>query len=201
MKKRFATFLISGKAATLPMLLQEAMANNGPVTPSYTDITTGVLTLVELPQAGKFQLESTAYGVVPTICVNAGATAMSTVVTGVQRGDQVFIAASSDKDDPAFLALNSQLRVGQQNFTLLAQFRHDGTDLAAPVGATTSTSTASITFSINLTELASRGLVGIKGTKFYLQAMVWPKSADGSDWSQFRYSELDEITVDSCTAP
>lgn len=190
MGKRFSTLLLTGKAATLPMLLQQAQA----VTPSYADIVTTNLTQVELPVSNQVRLDSlggntphggSASGAV-TLCSDSGvASEMSLVVTGLQNGDAVYVITSTSTGGNE--ALDARIKVGNQNLLIPVS-----SAVSAPVGAR-----VAMTIPLNLTDLSHRGYSLARGSKFYLQTLVFPSGTTG--WSAARISELDVVTVDNCS--
>ncbi|MFC4161804.1 hypothetical protein [Chitinimonas lacunae] len=198
MKNRFAHFLLTGKAATLPVLIgHQAMAA---VTPTFEQLTTDKLSLVELPKAGEIELGN-AYGANPygdgmvMLCNGRNPQIMSTVLTGLRDGAQVFLAAATDRDDSFHLALNPKLRIGRQNLTIVTSFIY-GVSPRMEDAAEVKAGFGTVTVPVNLEKLRAKGFpMALNGT-FYLQALVIPPNV--SDWNQFAYSELDQVKVQTC---
>jgi len=197
MKKRFASFLLTGKAAALPILFQEATAAQ--VFPSYTDLTTDKLTLVNLPIAGKFQMEgSGAYGA-PTLCTGATLDTFSTVVTGLKPGDTVFVIASTSKNSTTLQSFNKDITVGDKNVLVVSQFVYDpAVQLADASDMTLATGT--VTIPVKIPALAAKGYLLTAGGKIYLQAVVLGRGVAPTAYSQYRLSSLNEITVAQCNS-
>ena len=114
MLKKFSTLLLTGKAATLPFLMQQAHA----LTPTYTDIVTTQVTQVELPLANKVRLDSlgsaTSNGAA-TLCDDAGVSnALSLVVTGLK----VPVATGVTAPANGTVALTIPLDLGALGYSL-----------------------------------------------------------------------------------
>lgn len=201
-RNRFASLLLTGKVATLPLLISQARAD---VTPSYQDVVvpfdatgqTNVLQVIELPfGSAAVKLQSIATdsnyaggsSYAAFLCNNlTPPSTMNIAVAGVQPGDTVYLVAASNKNDPANLALDSRLTIGAQGLTIL------GSATMAPQSAGDLSSvrmTAMFaTDTSKITNLAHGGAV-------YLQAVTIPPGASVANW---RVSELDEIGVGTCT--
>ncbi|GAB1385702.1 hypothetical protein MASR1M59_08500 [Melaminivora sp.] len=196
MKKRFSTLLLTGKAATLPLLLQNAQA----MTPSYTQMVTSELTQVQMP-ADKVQLDSLGGltrtpgmhgGAVSdltgaaTLCHNLGVPdQMSVVITGLQNGDSVYLftATSTGGNEN----LHPRMRIGNNGIQLIT-----ASAIQAP-----SDSRVSITVPVSLQTLRQQGYNLTQGGRFYMQTVVFP--AQQTSWTGARISELDEISVGNCS--
>lgn len=196
MKKRFASFLLTGKAAALPILFQEATAAQ--LFPSYTDLTTDKLTLVNLPIAGKFQVESGGTYGTPTLCSGATLDTFSTVVTGLKPGDTVFVIASSSKNSASLQSFNKDITVGDQNVLIVSQFTYDPAVQLADASDMTK-ATGTVTIPVKISSFAAKGYTLTSGGKIYLQAVVLGKGVAPTAYSQYRLSSLNEITVAQCS--
>jgi len=194
MKKRFASFLLTGKAATLPLLPATSFA--GSVSDSIFGSTLHVLEhstdgsvslLSEFEEAG---VDGSSYGttaaqvnfpMIGTGCTYADPTTMNIVVTGLAQGEQVFVLASRMKDYPDFALAYPGLRIGS-DFTVVSSFIYSSTGADSAVGI--------VSIPVNLADL---GLA--EGETIYLQAGS-ATFTDGivRDYGTFRFSELDEVT-------
>ena len=201
MTKRFSNLLLSGKACTLPFLMQNALAN---YLPSFKDVMNTNISQIEVPVNNVVKLISLgshSYG--NTAAVNGEAqicsellptspTIMSLVLTGLLPGDTLFIATSTSLGGNQ--SLNAKVQIGTQK-------------LFVPVVSTVTgpaNSVIAVTLSLNLNDLISKGYNIAKGGTFYLQSVAFPAgavSASGeADWSKARISELDVITVGPCVS-
>lgn len=192
MRPKFSTLLLTGKAATLPLLMGNAHA----LTPSYTDIVTTELTQVQLPVANSVQLNvlgSPTYDGSATLCTNAGvANKMSVVLTGLNDQDMLYVITSTNLGGNT--AFNPRLAIGTQNVMI---------PVAMTVRAPGSAAVA-VTVSLDLNELRARGYSFNSGSKFYMQSVVVPASAmlgGIPNLAQARYSEVDAVSVAACTTP
>jgi hypothetical protein len=204
-KNRFASLLLTGKVATLPLLISQARAD---VTPTYQNVIASpdqglnILRLVELPFANtalKTQSIDTdsnyaggsAYAAF--LCNNLSpSNAFNFAVVGVHEGETAYLVAASNKNDSANLALDSRLTIGSQGLKILAYT----TMAPAPLGVIRPITTMTVNFSINtpdLTGVAQNGRV-------YVQAVTIPAAnSGGANPVNWRYSELDEIRVGTCS--
>jgi hypothetical protein len=188
-KKFSSSMLLMGKVATLPMLIGEASAD---VTPTYQDITSSQLSLIELPQASKLSLlsltsdasTSTSSYASAVLCSNSMPTTMSVVVTGVSSGESVYIFASSDKN--GYVSLNPRATIGATNLVLLG--------VSGVANSSPNTTRAAVTIPVSMSSLS--GLTS--ASKFYMQAIVVPAGA--SSPSAWRISELDEIKMGTASS-
>jgi len=199
MGKRFSTMLLVGKAATLPLLIQQAHA----LTPSYTDVLTTEVTQIELPVANQVQLVSlgsayggsSAYGGTATLCDNtavASTSKISLAITGLKNNDTVFVITATSVGGNE--SLDARLKIGNSN--LLLPIR---TEIRAPADGTVA---LSVPLSID-TLRSTPGYTFARGNKFYLQTIVFPPESltNGQfNWQLARISEMDTITVDSCAS-
>ncbi len=204
-KKRFASYLLAGKAATLPFAINSSHAD---VYPSYTDILTSKVSLIEQPASGvklmtistsasSNSYSSTAYsgGNDAAVCNNPMPSVMNVVVTGVKQGDTIYLVAATDKDSAAYLAIDKRLRVGTTNQVIISAFRANGTPLIGDDGSAMNNSTTAISIPVDLNKLKNAGV--LNNGRFYLQAALFPTLSGANVWAQARLSELDEISVGS----
>jgi len=201
-RNRFASVLLTltGKVATLPILVGQVRAD---ITPSYADMIGSDLRVIEIPVGSAIRLQSIATDanapVTPAasayaaaFCTDVSLPATTTiVVTGVNAGDQVVVAAATNKNDPFHLQLDGRLTLGTQGLTILGSAQI-GSGLFNPVAGGSTRGTISFNVSTEiLTGLAADG-------KFYIQAAVIPVGAIREALSGWQFSELDEIRVGSC---
>ncbi len=197
MGKRFSTMLLVGKAATLPVLLQQAHA----LTPSYTDILSSDVTQIELPVATKVQLVAlgntyggaSAYGGSATLCSDSTlASNISLVITGLKNQDSIFVATSTNTGGNELLDV--RIKLGTANLLLPIK-----TAVSAPADGT-----VALTVPLSLDTLRSTsGYTFARGDKFYLQTIVFPAGSivNGQfNWQLARISEMDAITVNNCAS-
>lgn len=199
---RFASLFLTGKVATLPLLIGQVKAD---VTPTYLDMISSDLRVIEVPVGSAIRLQSIAADAgaysssayagssyAAAFCTNAGLpTSTTIVVTGVNAGDNVVLAAASNKNEPAHLQVDSRLTVGAQGLVILGSAAF-GLGLYAPAADTSTWGTVS--FNVSTARLTGLAVGGI----FYIQAAVIPSGA--STISSWRFSELDEIRVGACTS-
>lgn len=206
-KTRFASYLLTGKAATLPFMINSSMAD---VTPYYTELTSQHLNIIEQPTTGVKLMTTTASapsdsyggqsyggGEAAQVCSAPLPGVMNVVITGVKPNDIVYLVASSDKDSQGNLAVSPQARIGTANMTLVSGFRFNAQE--AQEGANEASSLAqtvsAVSVQVDMNKLQAKNLFA-NGT-FYLQAIIFPTMEAGSLWQQARFSELDKITVSS----
>ena len=205
MKKRFASFLLTGKAAALPFAVGNSFAD---VTPTYTELLSSSLSIIETPATGIRLLTTTTsatsssyggtgYGGDAMICnsTSAAPTTMNVVLTGLKNGDMVYLAASTAKDYANHLSLNPKLRIGNDNLVIISSFVVNHSP-ATQEASNIANATAAISVPLNLSTLwLHSGYSIAEGSKFYLQAMAFAGGGTTSNWQTAKYSELDEITV------
>lgn len=184
MNKKFSTLLLTGKAATLPFLMQEARAD---IVPSYTDMTSAQVAQFELPVSNVVRLTSSTAA---TLCSDTTVTnQMSLAITGLKNGDQVFVMTSVDSGGNE--TLDSRLKIGRTKIQVPV-----ATTITAPAGAT-----VSMSFPLDLSALKLNGYTIATGSQFYLQTVAFPSGSvinNSFDWSKARLSELDTISVGRC---
>jgi hypothetical protein len=199
-KKKFSTLLLTGKAATLPLLMQQAQAS---VNLSYTDILSSQVTQIELPVTGQVSLDvmgnaaaTSTYGGntdgAATLCSDTAVTnQMTLVVTGLKNGDQVFVATAASSGGNE--SIDARVKVGSNKLQLPV----------STVATAPNNGTVAMSLPLDLTALKTAGYAMTVGSKFYVQTFVFPSGsyANGSfDWTKARVSEMDVITVGSCNA-
>jgi len=204
-KKRFASYLLTGKVATSPVLINNSFAD---VVPSYQDLLSSQASLIELPQNNVrlYSLDSgnnnygafSPYGgTAAAICNTDVPTTINIVITGTHPGDTVYLAASSNKDDGAFQHLRPEIRVGSADFTIISSFQLDHSPLEEEGGDFTH-STAPISLPVNIDQLAQANL--LHNGRMYIQAVIFSTN-DASMWNSARVSELDTIEVSAAGCP
>lgn len=199
-KHRFASLFLAGKVATLPLLIGQVKAD---VTPTYADMISSDLRVIEAPSGSAIRLQSIvadasgAYAgssYAALFCTNATLPTTTTfVVTGVNGGDKVILAGASNKNDPLHLAIDSRLTVGTQGLSILGSAEFGSGVFAPAAGNSTSGTLGFRVTTASLTALAVGG-------KFYVQATIIPAgvSAVFTAIAGWRFSELDEIQVGTC---
>jgi hypothetical protein len=196
---RFSSLLLTGKVASLPLLISQARAD---VTPTYSDMIGTALRVIEVPSGTAIRLQSIAgdastspvssyvgSSYAAAFCTNAGLPTTATfVVTGVTQGETVVLAAASNRNDPVNFAINSRLTLGSQGLILLGSANIGNTlTPLTPV-------TGSVSFSVPMSNLLALGTSG----KFYVQAVIIPSA--GGTAANWNFSELDEISVGACVS-
>lgn len=188
--KKFSTLLLTGKAAALPLMIQQAQAE---VSPSFTDILSTEFTQIQVPVSGQVKLDalgsaSSTYGSSyggATICSTGGASQISVTLTGLKNGDTVMLATSTGTG--GLETYNANIKLGSANLKLPVY-----TQIAAPADGT-------VTLSVPVS-LTSLGYA--QGSTFYMQSIVFPSGTiNGSqmDFTRAKVSELDVISVGSCS--
>jgi len=188
MLKKFSTLLLTGKAATLPLLMQQAHA----LTPAHTDIVTTQVTQVELPLANKVVLDALGSGAnsgAATLCDDAGVSnSLSLVVTGLKNGDMVYVVTSTNTGGNEML--NPKFKIGMTGLKVPV-----ATGITAPPNGT-------VALTIPL-DLGALGYSLTRGNSFYLQTIVLPEGSYQNGfpmWANARVSELDKISVNTCAS-
>jgi len=198
-KTRFASYLLTGKAATLPFMINNSLAD---VTPYYTELTSQTLSIIEQPATGVKLLTTTAsassssYGgaVDAQVCDSTLPAMMNVVITGVRPNDTIYLVASSDKDSPANLAFSPNARIGTANMTLVSGFKFNAQETANEASSLVQT-VSSVSVQVDMNKLQAKNLFA--GGTFYLQAFVFSTLDPLTMWQQARFSELDAISVSS----
>lgn len=194
-KKRFASYMLTGKVAAIPFMNTNSFAD---VVPSYTEILSKNVSVIEIPATGirlmATTTASTYGGTNASICSTTLPSTINVVVTGAHPGNTVYLAASSNKDDGAFQGLNSKIRVGSENFTVISSFTLANNPIQEEAG-TFSQSTSPISIPVDIAKLQQKNLFA--NNKFYIQAVIFPSMEAESLWANARVSELDEIAVNT----
>jgi hypothetical protein len=206
-KNRFASLLLTGKVATLPLLISQARAD---VTPTYKDVIepqafNKPLRLVQLPfdeAAVKLQSVSTdsnyaeGSSYAAFLCNNLGGAnaGFNFAVVGVQEGETIYLAAASNKNDAANLALDKRLTLGTQNLKILASTQ------IAPATGTGVKPLRSFTVNFFIGHDQNPSLQDvIQAGKAYVMAATVPAGQAGALPANWRFTELDEIRAGNCT--
>lgn len=186
---KFSTLLLTGKAASLPFLIQQANAYSL----SYADVLSSQVGMIQLP-AQNVRLQSlgtppgqgTPYNGAATYCHVSQNPHMSVVITGLKNDDVVYLVTSTNLG--GLENVDPRIKIGMQN-------------LQVPVASVITAPEAgvvSVTLRLDMAELARQGYALTPGSRFYMQSLALPIDAlQGPfiDWSRGRYSELDVITV------
>jgi hypothetical protein len=190
--KKFSTLLLTGKAASLPFLIQQAQAE---ITPTFANVTSAALTQIQHPVSNQVKLDvlgdtgstyGSTYGAA-TICSTGGASQISVTLTGLKNGDTVILATSTTKGGMESYSTKIQLGATNLKLPVYTQISAD------PEG------TVALTVPVNLTSL---GYPLTQGSTFYMQSIVFPSGAINGlqmDFARAKVSELDVITVGSCS--
>ncbi len=191
-KKRFASYMLTGKVAALPFI-NSSFAD---VVPSYTEVLSKNVSVIEMPATGVRLMSTTAAstygGSDASICSTTLPSTINIVVTGANPGNTVYLAASSNKDDGAFQSLNSKVRLGADNFTVISSFTLGNSPIQEEAGSF-SQSTSPVSIPVDIAKLQQKNL--FTHGKFYIQAVIFPSTDPEILWSKARISELDEIIV------
>ncbi|TGO01939.1 hypothetical protein PN36_33930 [Candidatus Thiomargarita nelsonii] len=179
MKKKshkFASFLLSGKAATLPFFTYSSSAD---------EISDFVRELSSHQAGQEFNVVDnvglSAEMVVPSQSTTHNSfTGISIVLTSLHDGDEIFIASADDKDAPEYLAVDSRFRIGSTNFRVLKSFHFDASDSSLSYSQVNG-DTYTLSVPIALSQLSSHT------GNFYVQALI--VKSDGG----LTFSELDSI--------
>lgn len=198
-RNRFASYLLTGKAATLPFMFNSSFAD---VVPSYTDILSKSATLIEVPATGvrlytvASNPSGSSYGGTDAaLCSTNLPSSMNIVITGAKPGDTVYLVASSNKDDGSFNSLSTKIRLGSQNFSVVTSFT-----LAKSIISENGGSYANATSPVSIPVALSNNAF-VKGGTFYFQAVIFPDLNSQNIWEKALYSELDQITVSTAGCP
>lgn len=122
--KKFGSFLITGAAATLPLLANNSLAeippdilySEEPHLIQQSDQNINVLNM-------KDEVDVAAQILYPgqNCKFPQPSNIMNLIVTGVRAGDYVYIASASDKNDPYHLSLDPNFKIGSTDFKILLQ--------------------------------------------------------------------------------
>ena len=205
-KKRFASFLLTGKVAAFPLMMKTSFAD---VVPLYTEILSTSLSVIEIPTTGirlnttTLSASTSTYGASSAysdaaICSTSVPATMNVVITGGKPGDTIYLVASSNKDDGSFSALSSKVRVGMQDFIIVSSFTLGNSPIQEN-GGNFSKSISPISIPVDLSKLQQNNLFN-SGT-FYFQAVIFSTLNPSTMWASVRVSELDQIAVSSAGCP
>ncbi len=190
MKKKYSALLLTGKAATLPFLTQPAQA----YTPSFTDALSKQVSQIEVPIAGQVVLNSLGtdvYNGSVTLCSDTSVTNdLSVVITGLKNKDSVYLLAATSLGGLEFY--DKRIKIGSEN-----QLTQQLGTVGAVEGATIAMSVP-----LDLKKIAKTGPNTTAGSKFYLQTLVFGDNAIGAtgiNWDQVRVSEVDVVSVGTCS--
>lgn len=194
MKKKFASYLLTGKAATLPFLSSNVIADAG-----LTDLLFDVNQqhLIERPTSGN-NLMNFAEGGVSMQRVYPGnnctfaapSSDTSFVVTGLRQGDYVYLLTANDTGR-SFTHFNPRLTIGTSELRVVAQFSVDGQEgnflpQFLQGGGDLGNSVSSIAVPVNFEEISS-----FNGS-FFAQAVIERNGA-------LLVTEIDEIQAITVT--
>lgn len=202
-KSRFASYLLTGKAATLPFMIGNSLAD---VMPTYTELLAQKASIIEVPANGVRLLTTTVSvsgssygggsyggsGYDAQVCSSPVPGMMNVVITGVKTDEFVYLVASSDKDSPTNLAIHPSARIGTANMTLVSGFKFVGQESAADASSLKQAVSA-VSVPVDMNKLQAKNLFA--GGQFYLQAFIFPTLDPINVWQQARVSELDLISV------
>ncbi|MDO9140575.1 MAG: hypothetical protein Q7U38_09645 [Methylobacter sp.] len=198
-KKRFSSYLMTGKVASMPFI------NSGfaDVVPSYTDVLSANASIIEMPATGvrlyKVSEDVNTYGGYDAaLCSTAIPTTMNIVVTGAKPGNIVYLVASSNKDDGTFQALSPKIRIGSENFTIVSSFSLGNITHGEEAGSFAE-SISPTSIPVDISKLQQKNL--FNNGKFYLQAVILSTWDEASMWQTARFSELDEVVVTMAGCP
>lgn len=188
MKKKFASYLLMGKAATVPFLSSNVLADV-----KLTDLlfSSNQQHLIERPTQGNI-LMNYAEGGVSMQRVFPGHNCTfdepspdtSFVVTGLRQGDYVYLLKADDTGT-SFTGIHPKLTIGENNLRIISQFSVDGEE-GAPLnqfengGGDFKNSVSSIAVPIDFFEISPTD------SSFFAQALI---SRNGA----FLVTEIDEI--------
>ncbi len=200
-KKRFASFLLTGKAAASPLIINTSFAD---VVPLYTEVLSTSVSIIEIPATG-VRLNTTSVSAAASstysdaaICSTSMPATMNVVITGANPGNTVYLVASSNKDDGSFKSMSSKIRVGMHDFTIISSFSLSNSPIEENGGAF-SKSISPISIPVDLNQLQQKNLFN-NGT-FYFQAVIFSTLDPSTMWASARFSELDQISVSSAGCP
>lgn len=194
MSKKFSRLLMTGKAATLPLLMNQAQALQS-WTPTWSNVITTDVSQVQIPVDRAVELGSLGtpvYDGAATVCsVNGSVTdKLGVVLTGLNDRDVVYVlTATSTGGNEHF---HPGIKVGTQNLMIPKS-------LNVFAGGAES---VSATVAIELSKLAAQGYALSSGSRFYMQTIVFPAASyqNGSiDWNLARVSEMDVVSISACS--
>jgi hypothetical protein len=173
MKKKFASYLATGKAATLPFFAGNSLA--------------------DMHEMSMAELVSTDEVHIVGKCSDSDSSVMNVVITGLKNGDQVFLGSS---DDTAQLDPNyPDMQIGESNLRFLTNFVVSGFDLGDivqnyPYGEDNfEEAIYTVSVPIALDDLLTQQ------AGFYMQALVYREGQQ-----EPLFSELDQVEGICCTS-
>ena len=204
MRKRFASFLLTGKTAALPFIPNTSLAQITDI--PGADLLSPDVHLIQQPADGIRLLATTLQapppdgyggGTAAELCLGSNPTVMRVVVTGVRAGETVFLVSSKDKDSALYRQFHPQLRIGATDILVLTHFTVSVNLVQQEQGGVAEQAQSAISIPVNLTTLSQRGY--FTQPKFYLQAGAYDLRGD---FMAARISELDEvrITAQACSS-
>lgn len=202
-KKRFASYMLTGKVAALPFMVNSSFAD---VVPTYTEVLSESVSVIEAPATGVRLMTTTVSagassiygGTDAAICSTSMPATMNVVITGAHPGNVVYLVASSTKDDAFMQSINSGIRIGTVDMTIVSSFSLGDNPITEEAGAF-SQSTSPISIPVDITRLQQKNL--FTNGKFYLQAVIFSTMNQSTMWQTARFSELDEIVVGTAGCP
>ncbi len=175
MKKKFASYLATGKAATLPFFAGNSLA--------------------DMQEMSMAELVSTDEVHIVGKCSDSDSSVMNVVITGLKSGDQVFLGSSNDtgqlypNDYPA-------MQIGETNLRFLTNFVVSGIDFGDiledyyPYGEDNfEEATYTVSVPIALDDLLTQQ------AGFYMQALVYREGEP-----EALFSELDKVEGICCSS-
>ncbi len=181
-------------------------SNFADVVPSYTDILSSSTSLIEVPTTSVRLYTTTVAsnlggsssgGTDAALCSTNLPTSMNIAITSAKLGDTVYLVASSNKNDDSFTSLSPKIKFGSQNFSIVTAFTMSKNSIEKESGGSYANSTFPISIPVALSNNAF-----VKGGTFYFQAVIFPALPPNTQWTNARFSELDQISISSagCTS-
>ncbi len=198
MNKKFASFLLSGKVAALPLFVNQGLASvhitgsersasgdkHGIIAPG--SLTSGTTLLKG--GAGIIVLDGSVEKGVPRI--------MNLVITGLHDKDEVLILLSPEKDTPKLLKGNTHLPLGSEDVSILSCFSASGSHYDTDGAASDRRLRSHVSEGYAMPVLVPVDLGAVKrpareGQRLYVHVVVVQDSGQGK--SLKRYSDVLEI--------
>jgi hypothetical protein len=187
--KKFGSFLITGKAATLPFLANNSFAE----TPIDILFNAQEQHLIQLSAQGINVLNATDEVDVAARIVYPGqnctfpppSNTMNVVVTGLRKSDHVYISSASDKNHQAYLSIDPKFKIGNTDLRILTDFIVEGAAGNQIPGFTYGggdLENANFTISVPV----NLNIIPKNNSEFYMQALI-------VRGNQLLFSELDRI--------
>jgi hypothetical protein len=188
MKTRFASFLLAGKVAALPLFVKESAASiqdiflkNSPPT-RHTGSSN-----VESPRITTRIADESLQSIVlrKNCCESHGPKAMNLVITGLHNRDEVLVLLSSEKETASLLRYDMSFLTDVPDMSILNRFSAVDTPVGLRQGVPCS-APVSLSLDVNsISELARQA------ERPYLHIIVAPNSQ--WDRRQIRYSDVYEL--------